>query len=78
MIKVTLTVAVLCAIIGAVIMGLTDLFWTPIFFFALAISIALFNASIRVGLIGLGVSAALYVVVYFVEPRWLQVLLTGI
>jgi hypothetical protein len=78
MIKVTITVAVLLAILGAVIMGLTDLFWTPIFFFALAISIALFNASIRVGLIGLGVSAGLYVVVYFVEPRWLQVLLAEI
>jgi len=78
MLKFTITVGVICAIIGAVTMGLTNLFWTPLFFFALAISIGLFNAALWIGGVGLGISAILYVIVYFVEPRWLQVLLEAV
>jgi len=78
MFKVTIPVAVVIAIMGAIAMGLTDLFWTPLFFFALAISIGLFNVAVWVGGIGLGVSVILYVIVHFSESKWLQVLLEEI
>ena len=75
MFKVTIPIAVVIAVIGAIAMGLTNLFWTPIFFFCLATSIALCSASFKIGGLGFSISLILYVIVYFVEPKWLQVLL---
>ena len=63
-------------VFGLVVMGLTDLFLVPVFFFVLGISIILLiNQAFRYGGIGLGISAILYAIVYFVEPQWLSKLL---
>lgn len=64
---------------GIVVMGLTDLFWVPVLFFALGITvILLINKTFPYGWIGLGICAILYVVVHFVEPQWLNRLLEQI
>lgn len=63
-------------VFGLIVMGLSDLFWVPLFFLVLGISIILvINKVLPVGWIALGVSAVLYVVVHFAEPQWLTTLL---
>ena len=80
-VQVTLSIAggLVPILFGAIVMGLTDLFWVPMFFFVLGISIILLiNKVFPIAWVVLGISAILYVVVYFAEPQWLSRLLAQI
>jgi len=75
MFKFTIPITVASLIIGALIMGTTDLFWVPLFFFALGISIFLFNINTTYALFGLGICVILYVIVHFPEPQWINTII---
>jgi len=76
MFKISLTAGSIPIIIGALIMGLTDLIICPWFFFVLGGSLfPLCNKIFKFGFIGLGISLVLFSIAHFAEPEWLEVFL---
>ena len=75
-IRFTIICAGIPVVLGALIMGFTDLVWLPWVFFVVGVSIALLlNWLWIASLIGLLVSGLLLLAVYLYESRFLEILL---
>ena len=61
--------------LGIYVFAVSHLFWSPLFLIALGISIILFiNGQAKAGFYGLGIVLILFVIVHFVEPKWIDLL----
>ena len=76
MITVSIVGGMIPICLGIYVMATAHLFWFPLFCFALGLTIFSLNAK-SLKFTGFCVVACLilYVIVYFVEPKWLDLLL---